>query len=166
MLQKYLEVGKITNTHGLMGEVRVQPWADSPEFLCKFKKLYLDNQGSWGIKVEHARPHKNMAILKLENITDIPSAVSLKNAILYIDRDDAKLPKGSFFIADLMGIEVRDAATGEVLGKIADVRSLPASNIYVVQGGEREILIPAVDAFIAETNVEEGYIRVNMIEGL
>jgi 16S rRNA processing protein RimM len=166
MLQKYLEVGKITNTHGLMGEVRVQPWADSPEFLCKFKKLYLDNQGSWGIKVEHARPHKNMAILKLENINDIPSAVSMKNAILYIDRDDAKLPKGSFFIADLMGIEVRDAATGEVLGKIADVRSLPASNIYVVQGGEREILIPAVDAFIAETNVEEGYIRVNMIEGL
>ena len=166
MLQQYLEIGKVTNTHGIMGEVRVQPWADSPEFLCKFKKLYLDNQGSWGIKVEHARPHKNMAILKLENITDIPSAVSLKNAILYIDRDDAKLPKGSFFIADLMGIEVRDAATGEVLGKIADVRSLPASNIYVVQGGEREILIPAVDAFIAETNVEEGYIRVNMIEGL
>ena len=166
MLQKYLEVGKITNTHGLMGEVRVQPWADSPEFLCKFKKLYLDAEGSWGIKVEHARPHKNMAILKLENITDIPSALSLKNAVLYIDRNDVTLPKGSFFIADLMGIEVRDAATGEVLGKIADVRSLPASNIYVVQGGAREILIPAVDAFIAETNVEEGYIRVNMIEGL
>ena len=166
MLQKYLEVGKITNTHGLMGEVRVQPWADSPEFLCKFKKLYLDAEGSWGIKVEHARPHKNMAILKLENITDIPSALSLKNAILYIDRNDANLPKGSFFIADLMGIEVRDAATGDVLGKIVDVRSLPASNVYVIQGGEREILIPAVDAFIAETNVEEGYVRVNMIEGL
>lgn len=166
MLQKYLEVGKITNTHGLMGEVRVQPWADSPEFLCKFKKLYLDAEGAWGINVEHARPHKNMAILKLENITDIPSALSLKNAVLYIDRNDANLPKGSFFIADLMGIEVRDAATGEVLGKIADIRELPASNVYVVQGGQREILIPAVDAFIAETNVDEGYIRVNMIEGL
>lgn len=166
MLQKYLEVGKITNTHGLMGEVRVQPWADSPEFLCKFKKLYLDPEGAWGIKVEHARPHKNMAILKLENITDIPSALSLKNATLYIDRNDANLPKGHFFIADLMGIEVQDAATGEVLGKITDVRSLPASNVYVVQGGQREILIPAVDAFIAETNVEEGYVRVNMIEGL
>ena len=166
MQKQYLEVGKITNTHGLMGEVRVQPWADSPEFLCKFKKLYLDDHGGWGIKVEHARVHKNMAIMKLENITDIPSAVSLKNAILYVNRDDVKLPEGGFFIADLMGLEVRDAATGEVLGNIADVLDLPASNVYVVRGGKREILIPAVEAFVAETNVAEGFIRVNMMEGL
>ncbi len=166
MQKQYLEVGKITNTHGLMGEVRVQPWADSPEFLCKFKKLYLDDQGSWSIKVEHARVHKNMAIMKLENITDIPSAVSLKNAILYINRDDVKLPEGSFFIADLMGLEVRDAATGEVLGNIADVLDMPANNVYVVRGGKREILVPAVDSFVAETNVAEGFIRVNMMEGL
>lgn len=166
MQKQYLEVGKITNTHGLMGEVRVQPWADSPEFLCKFKKLYLDDHGGWSIKVEHARVHKNMAIMKLENITDIPSAVSLKNAILYINRDDVKLPEGSFFIADLMGLEVRDAATGEVLGNIADVLDMPANNVYVVRGGKREILVPAVDAFVAETNVAEGFIRVNMMEGL
>ena len=166
MQKQYLEVGKITNTHGLMGEVRVQPWADSPEFLCKFKTLYLDAEGGWSIKVEHARVHKNMAIMKLENITDIPSAISLKNAILYIDRKDAKLPAGSFFIADLMGLEVRDAATGEVLGKIADVLDMPASNVYVVRGGKREILVPAVDAFVVETNIDEGFIRVNMMEGL
>ena len=166
MLKQFLEVGKITNTHGVMGEVRVQPWADSPDFLCQFKTLYLDNEGSWAIKVERARPHKNMAILKLENITDVPSAVSMKNAILYINRNDVKLPKGSFFIADLMGLEVRDANTGSVLGKIADVLNLPANNVYVVRGGEREIMIPAVDAFVAETNVDEGYIRVNLIDGL
>ena len=166
MLQQYLEVGKITNTHGVMGEIRVQPWADSPEFLCQFKTLYLAQDGSWPIKVERARPHKNMAILKLEGITDVPSALSLKNAILYIDRSDVKLPEGSFFIADLVGLEVRDAENGAVLGKIADVLTLPANNVYVVRGGEREILIPAVDAFVAETNVEEGFICVNMMEGL
>ena len=166
MLKQFLEVGKITNTHGLMGEVRVQPWADSPEFLCQFKTLYLDNEGGWPIKVERSRTHKNMAILKLENITDVPSALSLKNAVLFINRSDVKLPKGSFFIADLMGMEVRDAASGTVLGKIADVLNLPANNVYVVRGGEREILIPAVDAFVAETNVEEGFIRVNLIDGL
>ncbi len=166
MLKQFLEVGKITNTHGVMGEVRVQPWADSPDFLCQFKTLYLDDEGGWSIKVERARVHKNMAILKLENITDVPSAISLKNAVLYINRDDVTLPKGSFFIADLMGMEVRDAASGTVLGKIADVLNLPANNVYVVRGGEREILIPAVDAFVAETNVEEGFIRVNLIDGL
>ena len=165
MPEQYLEVGKVTSTHGVMGEVRVQPWADSPEFLCQFKTLYVD-QAHWPIKVDRARVHKNMVILKFEGITDVPSALSMRNAILYIDRADAKLPKGSFFLADLMGLEVRDAQSGKVLGKIADIMNLPANNVYVVRGGERELLIPAVPQFIAETNVEDGYLRVNMMEGL
>lgn len=165
MPEQYLEVGKITNTHGIMGEVRVQPWADSPEFLCQFKTLYVD-QAHWPIKVERARVHKNMVILKLEGVTDVPSALSMRNAILYIDRKDAALPEGSFFLADLMGLEVRDAQSGKVLGKIADIMNLPANNVYVVRGGEREILVPAVPQFIAETNMEGGYLRVNMMEGL
>lgn len=165
MPEKYLEVGKVTNTHGVMGEVRVQPWADSPEFLCQFKTLYVD-EAHWPIKVERARVHKNMVILKLEGVIDVPSALAMRNAILYIDRADAKLPKGSFFLADLMGLEVRDSQSGKVLGKIADIMNLPANNVYVVRGGERELLIPAVPQFIAETNVEGGYLRVNMMEGL
>ena len=72
----------------------------------------------------------------------------------------------SFFLADIYGLEVRDAQTGEVLGKIADVLTLPANNVYVVKGGPRELMIPAVPQFIAETNIEGGYVRVNMMEGL
>lgn len=101
MPQQYLEVGKVTNTHGIMGEVRVQPWADSPEFLCRFKTLYVD-QAHWPIRVERARVHKNMVILKLEGVTDVPGALAMRNAILYIDRADANLPKGSFFLADII----------------------------------------------------------------
>ena len=74
--------------------------------------------------------------------------------------------EGSFFLADLMGMEVRDAASGAVLGQIADILTLPANNVYVVRGGARELMIPAVDQFIAEVNVDEGYLRVNMMEGL
>lgn len=165
MLQQYLEVGKVTNVHGLMGEVRVQPWADSPDFLCKFKTLYVDKT-HWPIEVERARVHKNMVIIKFRGVTDVPSALAMRNAILYIDRADANLPEGSFFLADIYGLEVRDAQNGEVLGKIADVLTLPANNVYVVKGGARELMIPAVPQFIAETNIEQGYIRVNMMEGL
>ena len=165
MLQQYLEVGKVTNVHGLMGEVRVQPWADSPEFLCKFKTLYVDKT-HWPIEVERARVHKDMVIIKFRGVTDVPSALAMRNAILYIDRADANLPEGSFFLADIYGLEVRDAQSGAVLGKIADVLTLPANNVYVVKGGERELMIPAVPQFIAETNIEQGYIRVNMMEGL
>lgn len=165
MSEQYLEVGKITNVHGLMGEVRVLPWADSPEFLCQFDTLYVD-KSHWPIKVERARVHKNMAILKLEGVIDVPSALAMRNAVLYIDRADAHLPEGSFFLADVYGLEVRDAQSGQVLGKIADVLTLPANNVYVIRGGERELMIPAVPQFIAETNIEGGYIRVNLIEGL
>ena len=165
MLQQYLEVGQVTRAHGIMGEVRVQPWADSPEFLCQFKTLYVDKT-HWPIKVERARVHKNMAILKFEGVTDVPSALAMRNAILYIDRSDVQLPEGSFFLADLYGLEVRDAQSGEVLGHIDEVLTLPANNVYVVKGGPRELMIPAVPQFIAETNLEEGYLRVNLIEGL
>ena len=165
MLQQYLEVGKVTNVHGLNGEVKVQPWADSPEFLCQFKTLYVD-ETHWPMNVQRARVHKNMVIIKFEGPTDVPSALSLRNAVLYIDRSDVSLPEGAFFLADIYGLEVRDAATGEVLGKIADVLTLPANNVYVVKGGARELMIPAVPQFIAETNVEEGFLRVNMMEGL
>lgn len=165
MAEQYLEVGKITNVHGLMGEVRVQPWADSPDFLCRFKTLYVDKT-HWPIQVERARVHKNMVILKFAGITDVPGALAMRNAILYIDRRDVQLPEGAFFLADLYGLEVRDARTGEVLGQVADVLTLPANNVYVVRGGARELMIPAVPQFIAETNPEGGYLRVNMIEGL
>ena len=164
-MKQYLEVGKVTNVHGLMGEVKVQPWADSPEFLCQFKTLYVD-EAHFPMTVQRARVHKNMVIIKFDGPTDVPSALSLRNAILYIDRSDVDLPEGAFFLADIYGLEVRDAATGEVLGKIADVLTLPANNVYVVKGGERELMIPAVPQFIAETNIEGGFIRVNLMEGL
>lgn len=164
-MKQYLEVGKVTNVHGLMGEVKVQPWADSPEFLCQFKTLYVD-EAHFPMTVQRARVHKNMVIIKFEGPTDVPSALSLRNAILYIDRSDVDLPAGAFFLADIYGLEVRDAATDDVLGKIADVLTLPANNVYVVKGGPRELMIPAVPQFIAETNVEGGYLRVNLMEGL
>lgn len=165
MLQQYLEIGKITNAHGVMGEVKVQPWCDSPEFFCQFKTLYVD-ETHWPVKVERARPHKNMVIVKLEGVTDMNGALALRNAVLHIDRKDVNLPEGSFFLADIEGLEARDAQTGEVLGKIAEVLTLPANNVYVIRGGKRELMIPAVPAFVAETNVEEGFIRINMIEGI
>ena len=165
MPEQYLEIGKITNTHGVMGEVRVQPWADSPDFLCKFKTLYVDKT-HWPIKVERARVHKNMVILKLEGVTDVPGALAMRNAVLYIDRNDAHLPEGTFFLADVIGIEARDAASGAVLGHVADVLTLPANNVYVVRGGPRELMIPAVDEFVPKVDVDAGYMLVNMVDGL
>ena len=110
----YIPVGHIVNAHGIRGEVRVQPWADSPDFLCQFKTLYVDSS-HWPIQVERARVHKNMVILKLQGVPDVNSALAMRNAVLYIDRKDVQLPEGSFFLAsDQSRIYRLDTDTGTV----------------------------------------------------
>ena len=109
-----IKIGRIVNAHGIRGEVRVQPWADSPDFLCQFKTLYVDSS-HWPIQVERARVHKNMVILKLQGVTDVNSALAMRNAVLYIDRKDVQLPEGSFFLAsDQSCIYRLDTDTGTV----------------------------------------------------
>ena len=164
-MKQYLEVGKVTNVHGLMGEVKVQPWADSPEFLCQFKTLYVD-EAHFPMTVQRARVHKKMVIIKFDGPTDVPSALSLRNAILYIDRSDVDLPEGAFFLADIYGLEVRDAATGETLGRLEEVLEYPAHKIYAVRGGAAEYLVPAVDAFVASVDLEAGTMDIHVWEGL
>ena len=162
MKQPFLEAGQIVNTHGIQGEVKIVPWCDTPEFLCQFDTLYIDGRP---VKVRAARPHKGNVLAALEGVTDVNGAMALKGKTVYIDRTGVVLPEGRHFLADLMGLEVIDAATGETLGVVADVLTPPAHEVYVVKG-EHEYLIPAVDEFLIETNVEGGYIRVRPIEGM
>lgn len=163
MKNKFLEAGQIVNTHGIRGEVKIVPWCDSPEFLCEFDVLYLDGKP---VKVERARPNNTNVIAKLAGVDDVNAAMCLKNKIVSIDRDDVELPEGRHFLADLYGLEVRNADTGEILGTVKDVLTPPANEVYVVEGGKKNYMIPAVDEFLVETNVDDGYIRVRLIEGM
>lgn len=159
--EKYLEAGQIVNTHGVRGEVKITPWADSPEFLKKLKTFYI---GGEAVRVSASRVHKGFLLVKLEGIDDVNAAMALKNKTVYIARKDVKLPKGSFFIADIIGAKVVDESGAE-LGVLADVLEMPAQNIYLVKG-EREIMIPAVEEFILSTDVKNKIITVHLIEGM
>ena len=163
MKNRFLETGKIVNTHGIAGEVKIMPWADEPEFLLEFNTLYIDGQP---MEVASARVHKNSVLVKFQGVNDINAAVKYRDKVVCIDRNDVELEEGAFFLADLMGLEIRDADSGEDLGKIGDVLRPPASKVYVVRGGKKEHMIPAVDEFVVETNVDEGYLRVRLIEGM
>lgn len=163
MKERYLETGEIVNTHGVRGEVKILPWSDSPDFLCQFKTLYIDGKG---VRVNSAKVHKNMVLAALEGVDSVESAMKLKGKVVSIDREDAHLPEGRHFLADLIGLRVLDAATGEELGKLTEVLTPPAHPVYRVTGGEREYLIPAVPAFIAETDIDGGFLRVTLIEGM
>ena len=163
MTTKFLEAGQIVNTHGIRGEVKIVCWCDSPEFLCDFDVIYIDDKP---VEVELARPHKGNVIAKLAGINDVNAAMCLKEKIVHIDRDEVELPEGRHFLADLYGLEVRDAETGAVLGTIHDVLTPPANEVYVVKGGAKEYMIPAVEEFLVETNVDEGYVSIRLIEGM
>lgn len=163
MKKRFLEAGRIVNTHGVQGELKIVPWCDSPEFFCGFSTVYIDEKP---VAVKSARPHKGNVLAVLEGISDVNAAMRLKGKIIFIDRTGVELPDGRHFLADLMGLEVRDADTGEVLGTVTDVLTPPAHEVYVVRGGNREYMIPAVDEFLIETNVDDGYLRVRLIEGM
>ena len=156
-----LECGKIVNTHGIRGEVKIVPWADSPEFLCDLPTLYIDGKP---VKIRNARVHKGNVIALLEGIEDVNTAMLLKEKVVSMSRDDVDLPEGSFYLADIIGLKVIDEH-GNELGVLDDILSPSLQQVYVVKG-QREIMIPVVPEFILETNVDGGYIKVRLIEGM
>ena len=115
-------------------------------------------------KIASAKVHKGFLIAKLEGIADVNAAMALKGRTAYILRADAKLPKGGYFIQDIIGAKVQDQQ-GREIGRLVEVLERPASDIYVVQG-EEEHLVPAVPEFIMSTDPEAGIITVRLIEGL
>ena len=159
--KQYIEAGRIVNTHGVAGEVKIEVWLDSPQFLKSFKRCFIDRRE---VKLLSARVHKGFLIAKLENVEDVNAAMALKGRTVFIDRADARLPKGAFFLQDIIGADVVDES-GNGIGKLTDVMETPASNVYVVKG-EREHLIPAVPEFILSTDADNGIITVHLIEGM
>ena len=161
----YLEAGQIVGTHGVRGEVRVQPWCDSPQQFATFKKLYWDNQGKQPVKVK-ARPHKNIALALLEGIDTVEAAQVLRGKMLYVDRKDLKLPKGHYLVQDLIGITVVDADTGETYGTLTDVSQTGANAVYHMQTEKGEVLIPAIPDVIIEINLKKDILRLRPMKGL
>ena len=182
MNNKYLETGKIVSTHGVRGEVKVLPWADSPEFLTKFKTFYLVGAAigrpQWGessasggrpmaaptaLSAEAVRVQKTCVLIKFRGIDTVEEAQQLRGRVLFIARDDPHIPAGTVFQADLIGLPVY--AEGREIGRIKEILTMPASDVLVVKG-EKEYMIPNVKAFVPTLDPTLGRIDVNLIEGM
>ncbi|MDY3846270.1 MAG: ribosome maturation factor RimM [Eubacteriales bacterium] len=164
---KYLECGKITNTHGVHGSIKVACWCNTPKDLACLGSIYFKKgEGYEEIKVIKSSVYKDTVIMTLEGITTPEDAERLKNKIIYADRDNLKVRKGEVFLADIIGLEVRDADTNEVYGVISEISKSPASYIYTVKTADgTEVLIPAVKEFIKETDTEKGIMFIRPISG-
>lgn len=166
MKKQFLDSGKIVGTHGIKGEVRIEPWCDSPEFLCAFKKLYLDENGQTFIEVK-SRPHKNITLAKIKGVDTIEQAEKYRGKIVYINREDITLDEGVNFVQDLIGLEVKDAENGTVYGKITDVLRTGANDVYeITDSNNNKYLAPVIDEVVEEINVDGGFVLIRPMKGI
>ena len=165
-MKKYLETGKIVGTHGIKGMVRVQAWCDSPDFLKQFKHIYTDSNGVNKLTVTSAGPHGNIVLMSFKGIDSIEKAETLRNKIIYIDRNDAKLPEGRYFIDDLIGCSVYDALSNEVLGELVEVSSTGANDVWHIKKNGKEYLVPAINEVIVSVNIEEETLVIKPLKGI
>ena len=166
MKKEFLECGKIVSVHGLRGDVRVQPWGDSPEDLCALKTLYLDG-GKTAVEVERARVQKNMVLLKLRGCDTPEAAQALRNKVLYIHRSQESLEEGQYYLQDLLGMQVYDADTGKLYGELCDWSETGANDVYHIRFADgKERLIPAIPQVIVKVDVEGERMENRPLKGL
>ena len=167
-MQKYFEVGQIVNTFGVKGLVKVKPFTDDLERFEELKKVYICKKDKMEeVQILEVKYHKNMVLLKLEGIENMTDAEKIKGLYLKIDRKDAKkLPEGTYFIADLIGLDVF-SDEGKLLGKVDDIYSTGANDIYVVKDElGKQLLLPSIPDVIKEVDLENEKIIVHLIKGL
>lgn len=166
MFKQYLEVGQIVGTHGVRGEVRVNPWCDSPDFLKKFKTLYYDSNGEKSVKIKSSRVHGNVVLMQLEEISTVEQASALKNKILFMNRKDTEIPDNTYFIQDLIDCQVIDADSGVVYGTLTDVSETGANDVWHITKDNKEYLIPAIPSVVIDTDVMTGIIKIRPLRGI
>lgn len=167
-MQEYLEIGQIVNTQGLKGVVKVNPFTDDKKRFEKLKKIYVvQNTNLIEYAIQEVKYFKNQVLLKLKGIDSIEQAEKLKGLYLKIDKKDAiKLPKDTYFIADLLGMKVK-TIEGEDLGYIDDIFPTGSNDVYVVKDKEgKQILIPAIQDVIRTIDLENKVMTIKLIEGL
>ena len=166
--KRFLEIGKVTNVHGLHGEVKVYPWCDDAAFLCSFDTLYLDAGGQRPVTVERARVQQNLVIMQLAGCDTREAAEAMRGQVLYMDRDEVELEEGCYFIQDLIGLTVKDADTGYTWGVIRDVMQTGANDVYCIWNSEekKEYLAPAIPEVVLRTDLAAGVMTIRPLKGL
>jgi len=166
MKNKFIETGKIVVTLGVKGMLRIQPWADSGEFLAGFKTFYLDDAGNEKLYATSVKPHGNVVLMAVKGVNSIEDAEKLRGKVIFIDRLDAKLPEGRYFVTDLLGCSVTDADSGESLGRITDVSETGANDVWHITRDGKEYLVPAIDEVIVSVDTHNESVVIRPMKGI
>lgn len=167
-MEDFFQVGIVTATHGLKGEVKVFPTTDDVKRFKRLREVILDTgKERIGLEVESVKFFKQFAIVKFKGIDDISAVEKYRKASILVTRENAvRLKKNEYFIADLLGLKVRDESDAEI-GVLRDVMETGANDVYVIDLTDgRELLLPAIKQCVLEVDVEDGFIKIHILEGL
>ena len=167
-VEQYISIGKIVRPHGIRGELKVVSLTGWPEQFTQYQSLYVERVeggGEWFV-VEKSRPQGEQIILKLSGIDDREKAEFFRGRFLNIRKEESPtLPENFYYVSDLIGLKVY-TSQGKRIGTVVDVMEMPAQDIYVVDMGGKEILVPAVKFFVKKVDIEQKRIIIQPIEGL
>lgn len=168
-MNEMFTVGKIVNTHGVKGEIKVMPTTEDPKRFAKLKSIYVEGRkGLTTYEIQGVRYHKDFVLLRLKGIEDMNAAELLKGSTLKIDRKDSlPLKKDEYYISDLFGLEVYTEEE-RYLGELVDIIETGSNDVYVVkkQDREKDLLLPAIKQVIKNVDIEAGKMTVHLLEGL
>lgn len=167
-MDNLLEIGQIVNSYGIKGFFKVVPYTDDINRYSNLKTIYIEKDKKLcKMEIEEVKYHNKLVLLKLKGIDDINDTIKFKNCYIKIDRKDAiELPEDSYFIVDLIGLEVF-TDEGRLLGNLVDVFPTGSNDVYVVKDElGKQKLLPGIDEVIKVIDIEAGKIIVNLIEGL
>ena len=167
-MEKLLQVGVITSTHGIQGEVKVFPTTDDPKRFKKLKQVILDTgKEKRDLEVESVKFFKQFVILKFKGIDNINEVERYKRCPLLVTRDHAvPLQEDEYFIADMIGMQVV-TEDGAVFGTLKDVIETGANDVYIIESSEHgEVLVPAIKECILDINIEEQKMQIHLMDGL
>lgn len=167
-MEEFFKVGVITSTHGVRGEVKVFPTTDDPRRFKRLKEVLLDTgKERLSMEIERVKFFKQFVILKFKGIDNINDVEKYRQKELYVPRKNAvRLSRDEYFVADLVGLRVVDEADAEI-GILEEVMETGANDVYVIRMTDgKELLLPAIKQCVLEVNVEEGFVRVHIMDGL
>ena len=165
-LSKYLEAGRIANTHGVRGDVVIDSLCDSPEILAGLKTLYIKRQSEYcEMKVARSAVHKGRVLTKLVGVETLDDAITYKGKTVYAAREDLSIDEDQVFIADLIGLFAYKT-NGELIGKVTDVVNYGYNDIFEIDCGEgKKVLVPNLPQFVDRISLDDG-IFIIPVEGL
>ncbi len=167
-MEKVFQVGIISSTHGVRGEVKVFPTTDDMKRFKKLKEVLLDTgKETLTLEIEGVKFFKQFVILKFKGYDNIDDIVKYRGKSLFVTRENAvKLQKDEYFIADLIGLKVVNE-DGSFTGVLKDVMETGANDVYIVESADgKEVLIPAIKDCILQVDFQKEQVLVHLLEGL